>query len=69
MGPKPTPIKRGPLSNRKANAAGFAKRQSRKTEAASRMNSDVYEYSSGKNKRSAITLSLDKDEEIGLGEY
>lgn len=69
MGPKVPSTKRGSISRRKANAAGFAKRQSRKTEADSKKSADIYEYSAGKNKRSGITLSLDKDEELGLGEY
>lgn len=70
MGPKSNSFKRAAGSVRKANAAGFAKRQSRKAgTGADKTSMDVYEYSSGKNKRSAITLSLDKDEKLGMGEY
>ena len=73
MAPKPTSLLPKSRINRKnANAAGFAKRQLRKAGAAAggggtQEGADVYEYSAGRNKRSGITLSLDKDEEYGAG--
>jgi U3 small nucleolar RNA-associated protein 14 len=49
-----------PLSS-KANAAGYAKRHSRKAE--NQLNvSDVYEYQSGKTRRSKVALDLSRDE-------
>ncbi|KAF8510410.1 Utp14-domain-containing protein [Hysterangium stoloniferum] len=60
----PTLSKKNFQSKRKANAAGFAKRHARK--AAVQTADDVYEYSSEKNRRSAIKLSLDKEEEMGV---
>ncbi|KAF8592755.1 small-subunit processome [Ramaria rubella] len=65
MAPNTMLQKKGPISTRKARAAEYYKRRSRKAEAAS--TGDVYEYFSGKNKRSAVILSLDKDETMGLG--
>ena len=62
MRPRSVSSSKRSRSSREANALGFAKRQSRK---AAEAGSDVYEYSSGKNKRSSITLSLDKDEAMG----
>jgi U3 small nucleolar RNA-associated protein 14 len=47
-----------------ANAAGYAKRQSRKAEKLDNL-SDVYEYQPGKVKRSKVTLELDRDEAFG----
>lgn len=75
MAPKPTSLllPKSRINRKNANAAGFAKRQLRKATAAAaggggtQEGADVYEYSSGRNKRSGITLSLDKDEEYGAG--
>lgn len=53
-------------SLRKANALGYAKRQSRKAKNHTSI-SDVYEYESGKNRRSNVRLELDRDEEREYG--
>ncbi|KAF8890085.1 Utp14 protein-domain-containing protein [Infundibulicybe gibba] len=59
------------LSGTKANAAGYAKRQSRKAKSLHGLQtpSDVYEYAQEKTRRSKIHLDLDRDEaaEFGVG--
>lgn len=53
-------------SSSKANAAGYAKRQSRSVNAASGL-ADVYDFQHGKTKRANVTLSLDREEAAGHG--
>ncbi|KAJ1301434.1 hypothetical protein OPQ81_008692 [Rhizoctonia solani] len=65
MAPRP-PRSKKPKSSIKAaraNARGYAARQALKSSDAL----DVYEYSTGKVRRSGIGLSLDREEETGLG--
>ncbi|KAG6856329.1 hypothetical protein H0H87_005530 [Tephrocybe sp. NHM501043] len=56
-------------STRKANAAGYAKRHSRKAKTLNGLDSDVYEYAPEAARRSKIALDLDRDEaaEYGVG--
>ncbi|KAF9265920.1 Utp14-domain-containing protein [Marasmius fiardii PR-910] len=56
------------VSKKQFNAAGYAKRQSRKAaKAAIRTEDDIYEYAPEKARRSKIALDLDRDEEAGFG--
>lgn len=52
-------------SGTKANAAGYAKRQSRKEKLIDE--SDVYEYKQEKVRRSKVTLELERDEAMEFG--
>ena len=62
------PAKRQTQSFKKANALGYAKRQSRKAKSRTSVD-DVYEYVHEKSRRSNVRLELDKDEskEYGIG--
>ncbi|TFK39375.1 Utp14 protein-domain-containing protein [Crucibulum laeve] len=53
----------------KANAAGYAKRHSRKEQTLGSNSTDVYEYMPEKSRRSKVGLDLDRDEaaEFGVG--
>ncbi|KAG5644967.1 hypothetical protein DXG03_007339 [Asterophora parasitica] len=51
----------------KINAAGYAKRQSRKAKNINGLSSDVYEYAPEATRRSKITLDLDHDEAAEYG--
>ncbi|KAH7334553.1 Utp14 protein-domain-containing protein [Rhizoctonia solani] len=65
MAPRP-PRSKKPKSSLKAaraNARGYAARHALKSSDAL----DVYEYSTGKVRRSGVGLSLDREEETGLG--
>ncbi|KAG6898857.1 hypothetical protein C0993_003500 [Termitomyces sp. T159_Od127] len=56
-------------SHSKANAAGYAKRHSKKAKALSGLNTDVYEYAPEAIRRSKMALDLNRDEaaEYGVG--
>lgn len=58
------------LSRKSANALGYAKRRSLKTQSTSKNISDVYEYQQEKTRRSKVKLQLSRDErmEFGAGE-
>lgn len=58
--------KRQKQSLKKANAFGYAKRQSRKAKNHASVD-DVYEYEPGKSRRSNVRLELDKDESKEFG--
>ena len=58
------PVKAYP-SARKANAAGYAKRQARKVKAGAL--SDVYEHQQQRMRRDKVKLDLDRDEEADRG--
>ena len=58
------PVKAYP-SARKANAAGYAKRQARKVKAGAL--SDVYEHQQQRVRRDKVKLDLDRDEEADRG--
>jgi U3 small nucleolar RNA-associated protein 14 len=67
MAPRPARIKK-PKSSLKAartNARGYAARQARKAISGDAL--DVYEYSTGRVRRSGVGLTLDREEETGLG--
>ncbi|TFK56541.1 Utp14-domain-containing protein [Heliocybe sulcata] len=63
---------KAPVATRKANAAGYTKRQSAKSKAKAFSGgiSDVYEYEHGKARREKVPLKLDKHEakEFGVNE-
>ncbi|CAE6435881.1 unnamed protein product [Rhizoctonia solani] len=65
MAPRPPRFKKpkSSLKAARANARGYAARQALKSSDAL----DVYEYSTGKVRRSGVALSLDREEETGLG--
>lgn len=65
MAPRPARPKKQNLKAARANARGFAARQARKAVAGDAL--DVYEYSTGKVRRAGVALSLDREEEAGLG--
>ncbi|KAG6840084.1 hypothetical protein C0991_009061 [Blastosporella zonata] len=56
-------------SNSKANAAGYAKRHSKKAKTLNGLGADVYEYAPEATRRSKVALDLDHDEaaEYGVG--
>jgi U3 small nucleolar RNA-associated protein 14 len=56
-------------SGSKANAAGYAKRHSKKAKTVNGLSSDVYEYAPEAMRRSKVTLDLDREEaaEYGVG--
>ncbi|KAG6919847.1 hypothetical protein DXG01_015552 [Tephrocybe rancida] len=56
-------------SNSKANAAGYAKRHSKKAKTLNGLSSDVYEYAPEPTRRSKVALDLDREEaaEYGVG--
>ena len=56
------------FSTRKANAVGYAKRQSRKVKVSSGSTNltDVYEYQPGKSRRANVSLSLAKEEKVNF---
>ena len=56
-------------SHSKANAAGYAKRHSKKAKAINGLGSDFYEYAPEATRRSKVALDLDRDEaaEYGVG--
>ena len=62
MRPKNSSSKKPRPSGSKANAAGYAKRQARKTKSIQGLSSDVYEYEPDITRRSGVTLDLDRDE-------
>ncbi|KAG7088812.1 hypothetical protein E1B28_012772 [Marasmius oreades] len=59
----------GSTNKKKFDAAGYAKRHSRKAAKAAhgQDDNDVYEYTPEKSRRSKIGLDLDRDEEAGTG--
>ncbi|KAG8764610.1 hypothetical protein FRC12_008005, partial [Ceratobasidium sp. 428] len=65
MAPRPVRAKKSNLKTARANIRGYTARQARK--AASGNSLDVYEYTANRVRRAGVPLSLDRDEEAGLG--